>query len=333
MINILEKLEKYVQNTLDIDFTVVPWHKWSLVPYAISDSYDLYELVLIQTPCILMIDKRNESRAPAQIEKQIATISALDNGRVIYVAASITSYDRKRLIERKIAFIVPDNQMYLPFLAVDLREYYRKPGNKVDKLGPAAQCLLLSLLQNPEWKGITPGIAAQHLGYTPTTMARAFEALYQLEVGSHWTSIREKHIEIDKQNRKQTWEHIQPYLSSPVTRKLFVRLKKSADSIPDVFTVAGLSALAILTNLADSNTPVYALESKLWQASIRSQFEIVPYPEGDIMELQLWKYPVKLISADHIDLLSLYLSLKNEKNERVQSALNSLLEGFVWSKV
>src|ERR1039458_8742698 len=39
---------------------------------------------------------------------------------VVYVADAISSYDRKRLIEHKVPFVVPGNQMYLPFMAIKI---------------------------------------------------------------------------------------------------------------------------------------------------------------------------------------------------------------------
>ena len=38
----------------------------------------------------------------------------------------MASYERKRLIEQKVPSIVPGNQLYLPDLGLDLREYFRR---------------------------------------------------------------------------------------------------------------------------------------------------------------------------------------------------------------
>ncbi|MCK7468892.1 MAG: hypothetical protein MZU91_12730 [Desulfosudis oleivorans] len=46
---------------------------------------------------------------------------------VVYVTRTLASYERKRLIEQKVPFLVPGNQLYLPDLGIDLREYFRKP--------------------------------------------------------------------------------------------------------------------------------------------------------------------------------------------------------------
>lgn len=39
---------------------------------------------------------------------------------VVYVTTTLASYERKRLVQQKVPFIVPGNQLYLPELAIDL---------------------------------------------------------------------------------------------------------------------------------------------------------------------------------------------------------------------
>ena len=45
---------------------------------------------------------------------------------MVYVTGALASYERKRLIEQKVPFMVPGNQLYLPDLGIDLREYFRQ---------------------------------------------------------------------------------------------------------------------------------------------------------------------------------------------------------------
>jgi hypothetical protein len=63
---------------------------------------------------------------------------------VVYVTGTLASYERKRLIEHKVAFLVPGNQLYLPDLGIDLREYFRRPPAAADTaLSPATQAMLI----------------------------------------------------------------------------------------------------------------------------------------------------------------------------------------------
>lgn len=53
--------------------------------------------------------------------------------------------------------------------------------------------------------------------------------------------------------------------------------------------------------------------------------------EGDYVELELWSYDPHLLATDGIvDRLSLYLSLREEKDERVQQAMETMLRNMRW---
>lgn len=99
--------------------------------------------------CILVAEKRSEEQTPAIIRKHLNLLQQKSGFEPIYFRESISAYNRKRLIENKISFIVPGNQMYLPFLGIDLREYIKKlrsPESKI--MSPSSQVVLLySLLQ------------------------------------------------------------------------------------------------------------------------------------------------------------------------------------------
>jgi len=58
--------------------------------------------------------------------------------------SGVSSFERKRLINHRVSFIVPGKQLYLPFLAVDLRESFRTvDADTKNKLGATAQQLFL----------------------------------------------------------------------------------------------------------------------------------------------------------------------------------------------
>ncbi len=61
-----------------------------------------------------------------------------------------------------------------------------------------------------------------------------------------------------------------------------------------------------------------------------SMFELTTDEPGSI-ELEIWKYPPELFANnDMVDPLSLFLSLKSSKDERVEMALEELQERFPW---
>src|SRR5436190_285935 len=77
--------------------------------------------------------------------------------RVVFAAASVTAHNRSRLIGQRIGFIVPGNQLYIPELAMDLREHFRASKSRhADGLSPAAQAVLFHHILHLDLNATTP---------------------------------------------------------------------------------------------------------------------------------------------------------------------------------
>jgi hypothetical protein len=96
--------------------------------------------------------------------------------------------------------------------------------------------------------------------------------------------------------------------------------------------LSGHSALSNRTMMNPPPHPVYAMSLTLFNARMKNEaWEILPDGSSDKIELQLWRYnPVLFSKENKIDKLSLYLSLKDNGDERIESALEELLEDFKW---
>ena len=95
------------------------------LPYFLQDTFEVRELTLLDRQILLAIDKRPERQGMANVRGQMDKLRQLAGIPVVYVSGTLASYERKRLIEQKVPFLVPGNQLYLPDLGIDLREYFR----------------------------------------------------------------------------------------------------------------------------------------------------------------------------------------------------------------
>lgn len=70
-----------------------------------------------------------------------------------------------------------------------------------------------------------------------------------------------------------------------------------------------------------------------WDAWKQSGVEEVPSPDGAAVEPEIWHYDLDLFAKNSIvDPFSLYLSLKAIQDERIESALQELMEKIKWYK-
>lgn len=145
---LLSNLKQYIHDTLAVSITSEKWSESKLLPFFLQDSYVFYRLQFLGQNCLMMADTRDQEESPAVIRKHMDQVRAKWDGEVIYVRDRVTAYNRKRLIEHNLPFIVPGNQLYLPMLAIDLREHFRRQRKISDYFYPSTQALVLHWIYN-----------------------------------------------------------------------------------------------------------------------------------------------------------------------------------------
>jgi hypothetical protein len=323
---ILEKLARYLEETLGVVVVPSPWNEVRL-PHFLKESYGFHEMALLGRRCLLMLDSRTTEQAPAAIRKHIVLAQARWDDEIIYVCPKLTPYNRKRLVEHKVPFIVPGNQMYLPMLGIDFREHFRRLHQEPETLSPSAQVLLLHALLRARQAILTPRGTAGLLGYSAMTMTRAFNELAAAHLVEVSTSGKERHLRLAAAPQ-DTWTKAQPFLRSPVKNQFCI---ERAGVAPQGLR-AGLTALAQYTLLAPPPRPTVALSQKQW-LTLRQENQVVEVPEQDpnALTIEVWSYsPAQFADSDLVDPLSLYLSLRDSDDERVETSLEELMDKVKW---
>jgi hypothetical protein len=95
---------------------------------------------------------------------------------------------------------------------------------------------------------------------------------------------------------------------------------------------AGLSALAEYSMLAPPPHAVVAVARDVWATKTRhGEFERLPPEAQEGSEVEVWSYDPQLFAAGGVvDRFSLYLSLKDDEDERTQTALDEMMERIEW---
>lgn len=323
---ILEHVASYLEETLGAEVAPTLWRERRL-PHFLKETYTFYVIELAGSTVLLMVDRGTEQLAPAALRKHMSLLQTRWEGDVVYVTPALATYNRKRLVEHKVPFIVPGNQMYLPMEGIDFREHFRRQRETQTVLSPSAQVLLLQLLLRPPPDVMTPKEAAARLGYSAMTMTRAFNELEAAQLVQVTPQSKERHLRLGGKP-KDIWRQAQPVLSSPVKKTISIRWT----SAEPPGHRAGLTALAESSMLAPPARATHALSRKSW-TSLRGEHELVEVPgqEPDALQLQIWSYPPEhLTPGRHVDPLSLYLSLRDSDDERIAAALEELMETVAW---
>lgn len=327
MNDFMNVLVQYLLDMLNVSVTVCEWAKREHLPQYLCGTYSYYSMNLLDRNIVLVVDTAEKEQSVSTISKHLTKVRSYSNAEIVYVRFAVTSYNRKRLITHGIPFIVPGNQMYLPMLGIDLREHHKRMKEKREVFAPSTQVLMLYSLLNKDYGVFTPGEMSTYLGYSAMTMTRSFDQLEAAGIGQHSREGKVRHLKLAPGGR-QLWDESLSYLSSPVISHLYTLLGEDVRE----GKIAGESALANLTMQSEPDNPVIALGSRIWK-SIRQMHDIqtISFAEPGALMVEIWKYPPdKLTQSGIVDPLSLYLSLREIQDERLQSALDQLMKGMQW---
>jgi len=328
MEQITSSFKRYLKETLNIDAHPKQWSETGKLPIFLRNMYVFFEMRILEVPCLVMAVKDKAEQTPATIQKHMLQVRKKWQDEVVYLQQKVTAYNRKRLIQHKIPFVVPLNQMYLPFLGIDLREHFKKNIRETEaSFSPSTQVVVLYYLYYKGQLHLTPKTLANALGYTTMTMTRALDELNGVGLGTIAMEGRERVLRFDR-DKKKVWETALDRLRSPVKKRLWVKYPSNEP----LGMKAGLSALAHFSNLAEFANPVLALEGKQWKRiKTNDNKMILDIVEPNASELEIWSYSPDLFAKKGVvDRFSLFLSMREDNDERVQSALVEMMEQVEW---
>ncbi len=308
---------EYIERVLGLNVSRKPWDYLQKMPYYIQDRF-LIEKIALGNIAALFLYPKTELDHMAALQKHISKIQRIEHLPVVIVLPSISRYRRDAFVEAKIPFVVPEKQLYLPFIGTYMQERLDSENEKLEKFQPATQVLFFYYLYQGN-KNMYISAAVKDLGYSAMTISRAAKQLIQTECFTESKNGVQKILTGTVQGR-ELFDCVRPALINPVRRRTSV---KKAD-LNDAYILAGDSAVANQTMLNDSIFSCYAVAGKQKLAELPYALDV----NTDVM-VELWKYDPALLSKNGIvDPLSLAMSFEDEEDERVQEAIEELLDNF-----
>ncbi len=323
-----EDFEKYLFQTLGISLKLKLVSDNPALPFFLRDVYFFYTSSFLNASYVIMMKRTDDELTPATIQKHRQVIQEKLKKETIFFCSKLSSHNRKRLIEQKIPFVVPYNQMYLPMLGVALQEYFRIEQTLSIEFSPSTQTVLLFVLYSDIHAVYTPTFLAKKLEYSLMTLTRVMHELRNLDFCLIQKKGRELFIQFQADNKKDLWQKAKPFLVNPVKQRLWIEPLKKKLSLPQ----AGLSALAQYSQLEHHDPQVFAIGKDEWKTLSQQRiFKILPDSDPPACELEIWKYNPKVFALDgRVDPLSLFLSLQKNHDERVELALTELMGNLRW---
>ena len=316
------EVEDYFLKTFGLKIKIKPLTGASL-PFYLSNLFSLGTVEIKSSKLLLCTLASEEKPSPAQFRKYAVELHDMTGLEPAFVLPGLSSWDRARLIEGRIAFIVPGRQLYLPTLLIDLREHFDRERGKPDRLSYPAQFLVVMEILYGRVEGKTVRELSREFVFSATTMSRAVRELLALDlVETGEGKARPLHFALDK---RRLWTTALRYLQSPVRSMWYTPSSSPLQS----FLYAGMSALARLSMMNEDERQCYALSYADAKPLIeKGIFHPQPLKDTDYL-IEVWAYDPHAMSrkdSSTVDPLSLYLSLAGENDERVRKAIEGLVE-------
>lgn len=324
-----EAAEAYVQNAFGMRMDLEPVAGAGL-PHFLLDRYRLWRGQLNGEPALLVA-----MRAPGQgattdfITHRELLRRQLGIRLVLLLLEHVPAIIRRQMVERQIGFLAPDAQLYVPEALLDLRE--RTPTRAPtanEQFGPTTQVLILASLLGEDLNDVNLTQLAERFQVAIMSMSRTLDELEALQIAKARHVGRQRRLQLVVRDR-ELWQAVEGRLQSPVRKVRTVR-----GNLPDdVAPLAGESALAHYTMLAEPRFPHRAIPAARWKhlqqsLGLRVGFE---FDDDDRAELETWSYDPRVLAQEPVvDRLSLHLSMRHAPDERVAQAAQQLLEPFGW---
>ena len=324
---LIENLKAYLLEALGVEARLQDWAEVKRLPLFLAKAFAFKTAKLGDQDLLAVLDKTGHW-TPEGLAKQLHQLELMTDLHVVFATQTMTPQARTRLVAQRTPFVVPGQQLYLPFQGIVFKERYPARTVVGEHLAYATQAMLIHTLLKTTEKVFQPGPMARLLDYTPMTMTRAFNELQARGLAKGKAEGRNRLLTL-KLDGRDLWERAKPLMQNPVRKRLWVTHDTQVQAHG---LKAGLSALAERTDMAAPECPVFAVPPSGWNwpGLLAERKDVLSYAQSDAIEVETWAYPPALFTEGReVDPLNLYLTLRDDPDERIQAALEDL-EKQLW---
>ena len=275
-----------------------------------------------ETMCFLL-PKDNTELTPTYCRRYADRIGEALGMPVVFILHTAQYVNRKRLIEQGVYFVVSNKYAFLPMLLLNSleKEKKRKIGSV---LSPAAQYILLYYLQSQmkpvctikDFQGVVP--------FSYQSIGRALVNLegFGLCRSEMIPNVEKRILFID--DKRALWEAGLEYMRSPIKRVVY-----TDEELPSVkMAISGINALSHYSHLNPERRQTLAIYENDYNESIK---DIQLFEDEGNTRIEVWIYPSEMFpSSGYVDKLSLYLSMQDIHDARVEKELEIIIENMLW---
>ena len=245
----------------------------------------------------------------------------------VFILDSGLAYERQRLIDKGVYFVVSDKFAHLPMLVANERMRKTEPAKR---LTPVAQYILLYHLQIESLEGMSAREMAGLLPYSYESITLGLTCLDDLGLCNKVQDGAKHKIMRFSARGADLWAQAQKHMFSPVDKRLYCDDMRDDDAD---YPICGINALSHYPMLNPDDERMIAVGSKQLKAMLDGKRLVRPNRYDGNIIIEGWKYPpvCKLgEKCEYVDKLSLALSLQDDHDARVEGEVERIINDMKW---
>ena len=286
-------------------------------------AYRFFDGVYLGVP-LLIAEPKGEVASPHNLSITASNLTSLFNLPTVFLLASCPAYERQRLIDKNVFFVVSEKYAHLPMLVANERVRRTKIAKT---LTPVAQYILLYHLQVENLDGLAARDMEGMLPYSYTSITLGITCLSDVGMCEKVADGSKRKVMHFQQEGKELWEQALPLLVNPVERRIYCDEFLSETSFP----VCGINALAHYTSLNPDPERIIMMSMEQFREMKVSGELVRPNEFDGNVVIEAWKYPpvAKMGETPQwVDKLSLALSLRDDDDPRVEKEVELMIENL-----
>lgn len=321
----MKQLTSYLRTMFGSQMFLENYYAYGDLPMYLTENYQLFKLRVGDDEYVLAKPKNAIKLKVDSLKKQLAQIQKYTNLPPVLVLENLRLTQRNALVQSRIAFVVPEKQLYIPNRMINLTETESSLQEYGEQFAVATQVVFIYLLLN-KIKKTNAHQLSECLPYSVATIHRALKELSSRELLYTVGSSTRKQYAIS--DGTEFWEKGKQYLFNPVKNRRYVTM----DFGHHGFLMSGDLALLRLSYLSGASISYYASSAqdfkKIDKAKILNEHDVF---DQNYSVVEIFRYDPKLLTrGNYIDVISLYAQFKDSSDERVQIEIESLVNEILW---
>lgn len=321
----MKQLSSYLRTMFGTQMMLEEYHAYGNLPMYLTENYQLFKLQIDSDTYVVVKPKNAIQLNVNAIKKQLTQIQKFTSLPPVWVFENLRLSQRNALLRAGIAFVVPEKQLYIPHFVMNLTETESSIEEYGERFAVATQ-VVFSYLLLQQIKETNAHQLSEQMPYSVATINRALKELCYRKLLQTVGNGTRKQYTIP--SGREFWENGKQYLFNPVKSRRYVKVDFGHYGFP----MSNDLALSRLSFLNGRNINYYASSAQDFKTidkeKILNEYDVFDYNYSIV---EIFRYDPKLLTqGNYIDVISLYAQFKDDKDERVQIGIESLVNEILW---